>query len=72
MKNLVIEHGVPIPARRSSGKQSVSLLRQMAVGDSFAIPKSESTSLNSQIQRLKPKKFIRRQEGDNMRFWRTI
>lgn len=74
-----IEKHVPLPAARATSKYP---LRQMAIGESFVVPRGEAKAVNSAIASVRHYQkrsgypvvnFTQRRELDSelTRFWRT-
>ena len=70
--SIVIEKGVGVPLRGSKNNLALAAaLRTMEVGDSFVLPIGRRGSAAALGQRLNPKKFATRREGELFRTWRT-
>jgi hypothetical protein len=75
MGDIMIEDGIPLPPRRRSYTRWP--FASMLPGQSFAAPKAHRISLQRQVWRLNRHPFYpgwhfeMRDEGENVRVWRT-
>lgn len=69
-KVMKIEKNIPIPPRKS-GLISLTL-REMKVGDSIVIPKSQDTSWRTAAMRLKMDIVTRKISDTETRLWRVV
>lgn len=76
MSDFVIEHGVPIPAKRKTGRSDSYPFRELGVGDSFFVAANGDAAgirrnrLTAAARNYLPKKFITRIVDGGVRVWR--
>lgn len=68
--SIVIEKGIPIPARKGGPDGLCSLLRQMEDGDSFTAPPEKRKVVHSAATYVGIKIAVRRQCDGLIRVWK--
>ena len=71
---VTIEKGIPLPTRAGEGRPSVSIYRQMAVGDSVFLPNCLMNRRSNNWQRIAREngwKFTARTIDGGIRVWRV-
>jgi hypothetical protein len=69
MSTIIIEKGIPLPGKRSSGLTNT--LRGMSPGDSFVLSATHRNSAFNCAKAAGVKIYTRRLEDGSMRVWRA-
>lgn len=72
-ESIIVESGIPIPARRNDSSTYANLLRAMKIGDSFVASRKEQMKIRNAAQNGYTRRCrisIRKIDADNIRVWR--